>query len=76
MQIQVKNKESMYQLQSCFTQIHAQEITRIPSIGQLAVGYHADFIVLDQDIFEISLDQIDHVRVNQTFMGGELVFQR
>ena len=54
----------------------AQEITRIPAVGQLAVGYHADFIVLDKDILEISLDQIDTIRINQTYMGGNLVFGR
>jgi predicted amidohydrolase YtcJ len=54
----------------------AQEITRIPDVGQLAPGYHADFIVLDHDIFEISKDKIHTVRVNQTYLGGNLVFQR
>lgn len=54
----------------------AQEITRIPSVGQLAVGYHADFIVLDKDILEISLDQIDTIRIHQTYMSGDLVYQR
>ena len=54
----------------------AQEITRIPAVGQLAVGYHADFIVLDKDILEISLDEIDTIRINQTYMGGNVVFER
>jgi predicted amidohydrolase YtcJ len=54
----------------------AQEITRIPQVGQLAVNYHADFIVLDQDIFEISLDKIDTVQVKETYLGGKLVFKR
>ncbi|WP_034670653.1 amidohydrolase [Ectobacillus panaciterrae] len=54
----------------------AQEITRIPYVGQLAVGYHADFIVLDQDILEMSMDKIDTVLVKETYLGGNLVFQR
>jgi predicted amidohydrolase YtcJ len=54
----------------------AQEITRIPSVGQLAPGYHADFIVLDQDIFEMDADKIDTIQVKETYMGGELVFAR
>ncbi|UOY91726.1 amidohydrolase [Ectobacillus sp. JY-23] len=54
----------------------AQEITRIPYIGQLATGYHADFIILDQDILEMSIDKIDTVRVKETYLGGHLVFQR
>lgn len=54
----------------------AQEITRIPYVGQLTSGYHADFIVLDRDILEIGLDEIDQVRVEETYMGGSLVFKR
>ncbi|WP_078412369.1 amidohydrolase [Priestia abyssalis] len=54
----------------------AQEITRIPLVGQLAPEYHADFIVLNQDILEISPENIDEVYVEETYMGGELVYQR
>ncbi|MGM0877873.1 MAG: amidohydrolase [Bacillota bacterium] len=54
----------------------AQEITRIPHVGQLAVGNHADFIVLNQDILEISIDKIDNVLVKETYLAGNLVFQR
>lgn len=54
----------------------AQEITRIPHVGQLAVGNHADFIVLDKDIFDISIDKINKVQVINTYLGGNLVFQR
>jgi predicted amidohydrolase YtcJ len=54
----------------------AQEITRISHVGQLALGNYADFIVLDQDIFEISIDKIDTILVKETYMGGNLVFQR
>ncbi|MBT2699933.1 amidohydrolase [Bacillus sp. ISL-40] len=54
----------------------AQEITRIPHVGQLAIGNHADFIVLNQDIFEISIDMIDTILVKETYLAGNLVFQR
>lgn len=54
----------------------AQEITRIPRVGQLAVDYHADFIVLNQDIFEINLEKIDTIQVKETYLGGKLVFKR
>lgn len=53
----------------------AQEITQIPNIGQLAVGYQADFIVLDRDILTIPIDEIDQVKVEQTYIGGNKVFQ-
>ncbi|MFE4426352.1 amidohydrolase [Peribacillus butanolivorans] len=54
----------------------AQEITRIPNVGQLTPGYHADFIVLDQDILNISPEEIDRIQVEETYMGGQLVFQK
>lgn len=54
----------------------AQEMSRIPNIGQLAPGYFADFIVLDRDILKINADQIDRVNVDRTYMGGELVYAR
>lgn len=54
----------------------AQEITRIPNVGQLSPGYNADFIVLDQDILVISPEKIDEVRVLETYLAGELAYQR
>ncbi|GED68567.1 amidohydrolase [Brevibacillus reuszeri] len=54
----------------------AQQVTRIPDIGQLAPGYWADFIVLDRDIFAIAPEEIDQVRVTKTYRNGELVYQR
>ncbi|GAE25994.1 exoenzymes regulatory protein AepA precursor [Halalkalibacter wakoensis JCM 9140] len=54
----------------------AQQITRIPKVGQLAVGYYADFIVLDQDLLEIERENIDQICVEQTYLGGSLVYKR
>lgn len=54
----------------------AQEITQIPHIGQLTPGNHADFIILEKDIFETSIDKIYTIKVKQTYMGGILFFQR
>ena len=54
----------------------AQEVTRIPDIGQLTPGYHADFVILDRDILTISPEEIGEVRVEETYMAGKLVYQR
>ncbi|WP_312114247.1 amidohydrolase [Brevibacillus reuszeri] len=54
----------------------AQEITRIPDVGQLKPGYHADFIVLDQDILAIAPETIDQITVEETYMGGQLVYKK
>ncbi|MGJ9384383.1 amidohydrolase [Salipaludibacillus sp. CF4.18] len=53
----------------------AQEITRIPNIGQLKPGYYADFVVLDQDILQMDSIEIVQVQVDETYIGGELVYQ-
>ncbi|MGJ9384386.1 amidohydrolase [Salipaludibacillus sp. CF4.18] len=54
----------------------AQEITRIPDVGQLAPGFHADFIVLDQDILHMKPEDIGQVQVEETYISGELVHQK
>ena len=54
----------------------AQEITRIPNIGQLKEGYSADFIVLDQDILSIEANKIGEISVEQTYISGSLVYQK
>lgn len=54
----------------------AQLVTRIPKVGQLKEGYHADFIVLNKDILEIPSIEIDQISVEETYLKGNLVFQR
>jgi predicted amidohydrolase YtcJ len=54
----------------------AQEISGVPNIGQLAPGYQADFIVLEQDILEMNPERIDEIIVQETYMDGQIVFQR
>lgn len=43
--------------------------------GKLSVGYFADFIVLNKNIFDVPADEILSVKVEETYVGGELVFQ-
>ena len=42
--------------------------------GSLEIGKLADFVILDRDIFEIPGDEIKHVQVIKTFVGGAVVF--
>jgi predicted amidohydrolase YtcJ len=44
--------------------------------GILKKGYLADFVLLDQNLFEIKAENIRNVKVMKTFTGGKLVFER
>jgi hypothetical protein len=44
--------------------------------GSLETGKRADFIVLDQDIMQIPVEDIARLRVAETWVDGERVFTR
>lgn len=46
------------------------------SLGQLKPGYFADFVVLDRDILEIPSEEIDQVKVLETYMDGVCVYNK
>lgn len=45
-------------------------------LGSLEAGKWADFIVVDRDYFKIPAAQIDDIVVLQTWVGGELVYEK
>ncbi|MCP3675730.1 MAG: amidohydrolase [Gammaproteobacteria bacterium] len=45
-------------------------------LGQLSVGYLADFVVLEQDIFNIPAVQLKDVDVSLTVINGKVVYQK
>jgi predicted amidohydrolase YtcJ len=54
----------------------AGPVAGFTDVGMLKEGYAADFIVLDRDILEIPAEEIDQVRVDETWIGGEKVYER
>lgn len=44
-------------------------------VGILKPGYVADFIILDRDILDIPSDEIDQVKVMETWINGEKVYE-
>jgi predicted amidohydrolase YtcJ len=44
--------------------------------GVLSAGRLADFVMLDRNIFEIPPEEIRHVRVLMTYVGGRKIFEK
>lgn len=45
-------------------------------VGTLEIGKEADFIVLNQNLFEIELDQINQTVVLKTYLKGKLIYEQ
>jgi predicted amidohydrolase YtcJ len=44
--------------------------------GSIEVGKYADFVILDQNLFDVPVHSIHEVNVDMTIFGGEVVYQR
>ena len=44
--------------------------------GSLEKGKLADFIVLDRDILTCPVDEVRNIQVEQTYLGGRIVYKR
>lgn len=44
--------------------------------GTIEVGKHADFVILEKDIYTIDPDEIKTTKVDLTVLGGKIVFER
>jgi predicted amidohydrolase YtcJ len=45
------------------------------SIGSISVGKKADIIVLDKNLFETHVHSIHQIKVLQTLLGGQTIYQ-
>jgi len=44
--------------------------------GSLEKGKLADFVVLDKDILSCPVDEVRNIQVEETYLGGKIVYQR
>jgi predicted amidohydrolase YtcJ len=51
----------------------ARHIAPLDDVGVIDEGYEASFVVLDRDVFTVPADEIDQVRIGQTFIAGDRV---
>ncbi len=54
--------------------INAAQISGTPQWGSLETGKLADFIILDQDPLKTTADQIDKIKVLETYIDGQRVW--
>lgn len=59
-----------------FTLAAAYAALQEDRLGSLEAGKWADFIVVDRDYFSIPESEIDDIEVLQTWIGGQLVYER
>lgn len=45
-------------------------------VGTLEAGKEADFIILNQNLFDINPDQINRTQVLKTYLQGQLIYER
>ena len=54
----------------------ARQVAPLDRLGMIDNGCEASFVILDRDIFTVDADEIDQVRVAETWIRGERVYQR
>jgi hypothetical protein len=52
----------------------ASGVAPLDAVGVVADGYEASFVVLDRDVFTVPHDELDDVRVAETWIAGEQVY--
>lgn len=67
-------KLSMSEVLLGYTAYAAEVYSREDEIGKIAKGYLADLIILDQNLFDITEDQIRDTKVKMTMLGGKVIF--
>jgi predicted amidohydrolase YtcJ len=70
-----EQKISVEEALRAYTAGNAYAVFAEKTRGVLKPGYKADLVLLDQDLTTIPPDQIEHVTVRATIVGGKVVFR-
>jgi predicted amidohydrolase YtcJ len=54
----------------------AAELSALEGVGLIRAGYEASFVILDRDPFTVPADELDRVRVAETWLLGRRVYPR
>ena len=69
-EISLKNAIKAYTINAAY--VMRQE----NKVGTLEVGKEADFIVLNQNVFEVPVNKINQTQVLETYLQGERIYER
>ena len=68
-------KLSRFEAVGLFTTGSAATIGKEDARGKLALGFDADFTVLDRDLFEVADEEIVSAEVVMTVIAGEVMYE-
>ncbi len=71
-----KERLSLYEVLRSYTYGSAYGVRREQELGSLEAGKFADIVVLDRDLFQVTMDEVKETKVVLTIMDGKVVFER
>ncbi len=71
-----RQKISVEEAVTAYTSANAYASYLESELGTIAPGFYADLVVLSDDVLAVDPADIENVRVDLTFVEGELVFER
>jgi hypothetical protein len=73
---QPQERISLLEAFAAYTTGNAHAAFAERNVGRLGAGFHADFVVVDRDIFDATAEEIRQTQVLETWVGGARVWMR